>query len=167
MDTGHYQFTVLTPSYNRAHTLRRVYASLCAQTFCNFEWLVVDDGSTDDTRTLVEAWQQRASFPIRYVWQPNKHKKSALNHGIREAQGELIVALDSDDSLQANALEAMARVWSGIESVARDRYAAITGLCAFPDGRVRSEEHTSELQSLMRISYAVFCLKKKNTNMYL
>src|SRR3546814_10496996 len=93
--------------------------------------------------------------------------KSALNHGIREAQGELIVALDSDDSLQANALEAMARVWSGIESVARDRYAAITGLCAFPDGRVRSEEHTSELQSLMRISYAVFCLKKKNTNMYL
>src|SRR3546814_17134209 len=141
MDTGHYQFTVLTPSYNRAHTLRRVYASLCAQTFCNFEWLVVDDGSTDDTRTLVEAWQQRASFPIRYVWQPKKHKKSALNHGIREAKGELIVALDSDARLQANALEAMARVWRGYESVPWASYAAITGLGAFPIcRRVRSGE---------------------------
>ncbi|HEU0229389.1 MAG TPA: glycosyltransferase family A protein [Burkholderiaceae bacterium] len=136
MNVWQYQFTVLTPSYNRAHTLGRVYASLCDQTFQDFEWLVVDDGSTDDTRQRVEAWQAEARFPIRYVWQANQHKKTAFNHGVREARGELIVALDSDDSLDINALDAMNRAWRDIDPDARARYVAVTGLCARPDGHI-------------------------------
>ncbi|WP_370635842.1 glycosyltransferase family 2 protein [Paralcaligenes sp. KSB-10] len=134
--TWRHLFTVLTPSYNRADTLGRVYASLCGQSFQDFEWLVVDDGSTDNTRARVLQWQQEARFPVRYAWQPNQHKKTAFNHGVREAQGELIVALDSDDSLDADALDAMARAWSGISPQDRPRFVAVTGLCARPDGGI-------------------------------
>ena len=90
MSAQRHLFTVLTPTYNRAHTLARVYDSLCAQIFQDFEWVVVDDGSTDNTRELVEHWCQTAVFPINYVWQPNQHKKTAFNRGVREARGELV-----------------------------------------------------------------------------
>lgn len=129
-------FTVLTPTYNRAHTLARVYDSLAEQTFQDFEWLVVDDGSTDNTRDLVMAWQQQASFPIRYEWQPHGHKKAAFNRGVREARGELIVALDSDDSLDMNALYVMAQAWNAMDPAERSTFVAITGLCARPDGHI-------------------------------
>ncbi len=148
MGAWQFPFTVLTPTYNRAHTLGRVYSSLCGQTFRGFEWLVVDDGSTDDTRGRVRAWQAEANFPIRYVWQPNQHKKTAFNHGVREARGELLVALDSDDSLGADALRAMHSVWRGIPPGERARYAAVTGLCARPDGRVVGDKFPRDVMDV-------------------
>ena len=134
--TWRYQFTVLTPTYNRADTLQRVYDSLSEQCCQDFEWLIIDDGSTDNTKERVEQWQQKASFAIRYIWQPNQHKKTAFNTGVNHTQGELIVALDSDDSLEPNALNDMARIWREIPVAERDQYAAITGLCKAPDGRI-------------------------------
>ncbi|MCI2809286.1 glycosyltransferase family 2 protein [Eoetvoesiella caeni] len=134
--SSRYLFTVLTPTYNRAHTLPRVYASLREQTFQDFEWIVVDDGSTDDTRQVVQAWQQEAHFPIHYFWQANQHKKAAFNRGVQESHGELIVALDSDDSLDMNALDAMARTWHDIPEPSRAGYVAVTGLCARPNGSI-------------------------------
>lgn len=131
-----YRFTVLTPSYNRAHTLERVYRSLCAQTIRNFEWIVVDDGSTDDTRALIQAWQAEANFPIVYHWQPNQHKKTAFNTGVRLAQGELLVAIDSDDSLVEDALIQLEQEWLSIPSDERSYYVAVVGLCQTPDGRI-------------------------------
>ncbi|AQS51230.1 glycosyl transferase [Paenalcaligenes hominis] len=131
-----YQFTVLTPTYNRAHTLHRVYESLCEQTYQDFEWVVVDDGSTDDTQELVAIWQQEAVFPIHYIWQNNQHKKVAFNRGVQAAQGELIVALDSDDRLESNALYDMARTWCDIPKAERSDYAAVIGLCKAPNGRI-------------------------------
>lgn len=129
-------FTVLTPTYNRAHTLERVYESLSEQTFQDFEWLVIDDGSTDNTRDLVMGWQQEARFSIRYEWQENAHKKTAFNRGVREAHGELVVALDSDDSLDMNALYVMAQAWNSLDPAERSAFVAITGLCARPDGHI-------------------------------
>ena len=129
-------FTVVTPTYNRAHTLGRVYSSLCEQSFQDFEWVIVDDGSTDNTRSMVMKWQQEASFPIHYMWQKNQHKKTAFNRGVQKANGELVVALDSDDSLDTNALYSMANVWSEIPLHERPRFVAITGLCARPDGHI-------------------------------
>lgn len=134
--TWAYRFTVLTPSYNRAHTLERVYRSLCAQGRRDFEWVVVDDGSTDDTRSVVQAWQREANFPIVYYWQPNQHKKTAFNAGVRLAQGELVVALDSDDSLLEDALQRMEQAWLSIPEAARQHYVAVVGLCQTPEGRV-------------------------------
>lgn len=136
MSTSGHLFTVLTPTYNRAHTLQRVYDSLCEQTFQDFEWRVVDDGSTDGTRERVQAWQQQSRFPIHYHWQENQHKKAAFNLGVSHARGEWIVALDSDDTLEPNALYDMAQVRDGILPSELDRYVGIIGLCARPDGAV-------------------------------
>lgn len=131
-----YQFTVLTPTFNRAHTLQRVFDSLCEQTFQDFEWVVIDDGSTDLTEQRVREWQEVAQFPIRYYWQINQHKKVAFNRGVREALGELVVALDSDDQLEPNALYDMSRTWRDIPVEERNQFAAVTGLCRTPEGSI-------------------------------
>ncbi|MGH8183808.1 MAG: glycosyltransferase family 2 protein [Rhodanobacteraceae bacterium] len=133
---GPVTFTVLTPTFNRAHTLERAYRSLCRQSCRDFEWLVVDDGSTDATRAPIERLQQVAPFPIRYLWQPNRHKKVAFNNGILHASGEWIVAIDSDDELEPDALKGMAAIWAGIPATDRERYVGITGLCVRPNGQV-------------------------------
>lgn len=138
-------FTVVTPTYNRAHTLGRVYASLCEQAWTDFEWVIVDDGSTDSTRALVLDWQSEARFPIHYVWQKNQHKKTAFNRGVRKAAGELVVALDSDDSLDKEALAAMMTAWYGIPPSERHRYVAITGLCARPDGSIVGDRYPEDV----------------------
>ncbi|CAM5206150.1 Glycosyltransferase involved in cell wall biosynthesis OS=Castellaniella defragrans OX=75697 GN=HNR28_001272 PE=4 SV=1 [Castellaniella defragrans] len=144
-------FSVITPTYNRAHTLGRVYRSLQDQSFQDFEWVVVDDGSTDLTRSLVRGWQEEVSFPIRYVWQPNQHKKTAFNNGVRHARGEWLVAIDSDDELDPNALYHMSRVWEGIPPAERGRYVAITGLCARPDGRVVGDMYPQDVMDVSSI----------------
>ena len=93
-DTGYqYTFTVFTPTFNRACTLHRVYESLSAQTYRDFEWLVVDDGSSDDTRKLIDTWERQARFPLRYIYQPNQGKHVAFNRGVREARGELFAQM--------------------------------------------------------------------------
>ncbi len=141
-------FSVITPTFNRAHTLERVYRSLREQSFQDFEWVVVDDGSTDHTGALVRGWQQEASFPIRYVWQPNQHKKTAFNNGVRQARGEWLVAIDSDDELDPNALYQMALVWGQVPPAERGRYVAITGLCARTDGRVVGDMYPQDVMDI-------------------
>jgi len=131
-----YRFTVFTPTYNRAHTLPRVYESLKRQTCHDFEWLIVDDGSTDNTRDLVESWQREKPFPIRYFWQENAHKKTAFNRGVKEAKGELFLPLDSDDEVLPSALEILDRHWCNIPLAERDGFSAVTGLCTNEGGVV-------------------------------
>lgn len=141
--------TVMTPTYNRAHTLPRVYESLLVQTFESFEWLIVDDGSTDDTRALVEGWQTEGKLTIRYVWQTNQHKKAAFNHGVREAKGELLVALDSDDTILPDALEHMWKTWQQLEQC--ERFIGITGLCAKPNGEIVGDPYPRDVMALSAV----------------
>lgn len=129
-------FTVFTPTYNRASSLPRLCRSLKKQSFVNFEWLVVDDGSTDGTAEVIDALRSEVTFPIRYFWQANRHKKVAVNKGVAEAQGELFLTADSDDELLPNALERLAFHWHNIPQNARERFSAVTGLCQTPDGRL-------------------------------
>jgi glycosyltransferase involved in cell wall biosynthesis len=140
-----YCFTVFTPTYNRAHTIARVYESLKRQTFRDFEWLIVDDGSTDNTRELVENWQKENLFSIRYFWQENAHKKTAFNLGVREAQGELFLSLDSDDEALPNALETFNRIWLDIPADERAGFSAVTALCIDPDGKVVGNRFPSDI----------------------
>lgn len=131
------RFTVFTPTYNRAHTLPRLYHSIRRQTLRDFEWIIVDDGSTDDTPKLVRQWQaEENDFPIRYFWQPNQHKKVAFNRGVREAQGEWFVPIDSDDELLPDALEQFAQMWESIPEDVRMRYCAVVGLCVDSEGKI-------------------------------
>lgn len=133
-----YVFTVCTPTYNRAHTIGRVYESLLLQTFRDFEWVVVDDGSTDGTRELVEQWMRSPEtwFPIRYFWQPNQHKKVAFNRGVREARGRFFVCLDSDDALLPDALESFVEGWLSIPEELQERFAGVCGHCVDENGQL-------------------------------
>lgn len=103
--------TIFTPTYNRAYCLPALYHSLCAQTDSAFEWLVVDDGSTDDTRNLIECWKQEGRIRIRYFWQENAGKAQAHNRGGELARMELFVCVDSDDVLKPNAVADILSLW--------------------------------------------------------
>ena len=108
-----YPVTVFTPTYNRAYILGDLYHSLQRQTCMDFEWLIVDDGSADDTKALVASWQgEKNPFPIRYVYQENGGKCRAINRGLKEADGRLFFTVDSDDYLTDNAIEKVIR-WDG------------------------------------------------------
>lgn len=99
--------TVFTPTYNRASLLNRVYESLLHQSNSNFEWIVVDDGSTDSTETLVNDFIEQQKMPITYFKQENKGKHFAINKGVQLAKGAYLVILDSDDALTPNAIESI------------------------------------------------------------
>ena len=131
-----YVFTVFTPTYNRAHTLYRVYDSLKAQTFRDFEWLIVDDGSTDGTEALVRQWQCEADFSIRFVAQSNAGKHVAVNRGTLEALGELFLILDSDDRCSPEALERFKYHWDSIPTEEKYQFSAVTSLVQDPDGNI-------------------------------
>ncbi len=108
-----YPVTVFTPTYNRAYILGDLYHSLQRQTCMDFEWLIVDDGSADDTEALVASWQgEKNPFPIRYVYQENGGKCRAINRGLKEADGRLFFTVDSDDYLTDDAIEKVIR-WDG------------------------------------------------------
>lgn len=102
---GNTLLTIFTPTYNRINELERLYSSLICQTDFRFEWLIVDDGSTDDTENMVVSWLDTSPFPIRYIKQPNSGKHVAHNHGATEASGEYFICVDSDDWLEPNAVE--------------------------------------------------------------
>ena len=128
------KITILTPSYNRAHTLPALYESLLKQDTDVFEWLVVDDGSTDATRKLVEGWQGERKISIRYLHKQNGGKHTALNEGIRLIESELTFIVDSDDWLPENAVEIILQY--------HEKYREMEGLCGYsflrfyPDGKV-------------------------------
>ena len=131
-----YKFSVSTPTFNRAHTLHRVYESLKAQTYSDFEWLIVDDGSTDNTRDIVENWQKQAGFPIRYLHQENSGKHIAINRGVKEAKGELFLIFDSDDGCIPEALERFKYYWDTIPENIKNSFSAVTSLCKKEDGSI-------------------------------
>lgn len=130
------RFTVCTPTFNRAHTLARVYDSLAGQTLRDFEWLVIDDGSTDDTPGLLEHWARVAPFRMRYERQDNGGKHVAVQRAVAEARGGLFTILDSDDACVPEALERFVTHWDGIEEGRRDRFAGVVCRCMDPDGHV-------------------------------
>jgi glycosyltransferase involved in cell wall biosynthesis len=130
------RFTVFTPTYNRAHTLPRVYESLKNQTYNDFEWLIVDDGSSDGTAAMVAQWQEEGLLTIRYFYQENQGKHVAFNRGVLEAQGELFLTLDSDDACVPNALERFDYHWQGIPLAERESFSGVTSLCISTDGKI-------------------------------
>jgi glycosyltransferase involved in cell wall biosynthesis len=130
------KFTIFTPTYNRAHLLRRPFASLVKQTYQDFEWLVVNDGSTDDSERVLSEMQKEAKFNIRVITQTNLGKHMAFNQGVLEARGELFVNLDSDDELLPAALEDMLKIWSSLDLAIQSQLVGVTGLCLDTKGVV-------------------------------
>lgn len=105
MENNHKKIvTVFTPTYNRAYTLSTLYRSLCSQSSNDFEWLIVDDGSTDSTKDLVSSFLKEKILDIQYVYQDNGGKQRAINRGVCLAHGELFFIVDSDDYLTQDAV---------------------------------------------------------------
>ena len=114
-----FKITVFTPTFNRAHTLERLYKSLQNQSFTNFEWLVIDDGSIDDTSSLFKKWlKDNNEFQINYQFKNNGGKHTAINYALDRAKGELFFTADSDDYLTNDAL---IKVSSWADSLPKDQ----------------------------------------------
>ena len=125
--------TVFTPTYNRGNLLNRLYQSLCRQNYKEFEWIIVDDGSLDDTSSIVNIIQDKhpcGDFSILYYKKENGGKHTAVNTGVQKAHGDLFFIADSDDILPPNALQTVAEVWE------QTKYNnSIGGICGF-DGDI-------------------------------
>lgn len=130
---GH-QITVFTPAYNRADLLPRCYESMKRQTCKNFVWLIIDDGSTDGTKDLVQQWlQTEYEFELRYYYKENGGLHTAYNEAISRIDTPLSVCIDSDDFMPDNAIETILGFW---EKYGSDKYAGIVGLDAYLDGTI-------------------------------
>ena len=120
--------TVFTPAYNRAHTLPRTYESLCAQDCKDFIWLIVDDGSCDNTAELVKHWQaQENGFEIQYIYKENGGMHTAHNTAYENISTELNVCIDSDDRMAPGAVQKIRDAW---ERAKEKGYAGLIGLDA-------------------------------------
>lgn len=102
--------TIITPTFNRANLIKELFYSLEKQSNKDFKWLVVDDGSTDNTEELFRSLIKSASFEIEYLKKPNGGKHTALNYGIREIESELILIVDSDDFLTEDAVDSILNI---------------------------------------------------------
>ncbi|MBD5192957.1 MAG: glycosyltransferase family 2 protein [Bacteroidales bacterium] len=124
--------TVFTPTFNRAYRLDALYKSLLNQTNNDFEWLIVDDGSTDNTGDLINSWVEENKVNIRYFRQTNGGKHRAINYGVKEAHGTLFFIVDSDDILPLNSIELIAQHYQLIKN--RPEFGGLCGLKAYYDG---------------------------------
>ena len=130
-----YQFTIFTPTYNRAHTIRHTYESLRKQTYKNFEWIIIDDGSSDNTSEIVKSFIDDNEIEIKYIFQENQGKHIAQNKAL-EIGGELFLPLDSDDTILDNALEVMAKDWNDIPLEKRKLCSGLGYHCQNQNGEI-------------------------------
>ena len=119
--------TIFTPTYNRGYTLSKCYESLKRQKYKNFEWIIYDDGSTDDTREIVQQFINEDKIDIRYFYSKNYGKHIAINKGTDLAYGELFFIVDSDDYLTDSALELVIDAWNSIEENERYKFVGVAG----------------------------------------
>ncbi|MDC0957852.1 glycosyltransferase family A protein [Flavobacteriaceae bacterium] len=124
-------FTVFTPSYNRANTLPRVFESLQRQSFNDFEWLIIDDGSSDKTNQLVEEFKKSAKFSITYKWVTNRGKHKVKNIAVNLANGKFFFTLDSDDWIEPETLDRFKYHWENIPSEKKHLFSGVAGLTKF------------------------------------
>jgi len=109
-------FVIFTPTYNRAETLGRTYKSLCKQTYKDFWWLIVDDGSSDNTKEIVSQWTDENKIKIKYIYKENGGKHTAFLTAKPLLSGKYYICIDSDDELTPNALEVFCKTWETIEN---------------------------------------------------
>ena len=136
--------TIFTPAYNRAYTLHKCYESLKKQTNKDFEWLIIDDGSTDNTRELVQSWIEENIIPIKYHYQKNQGMHGAHNTAYELIDTELNVCIDSDDYMPDDAVEKILKFWDKNKS---DNIAGIAALDAYESGEVIGNTFPEDLKT--------------------
>lgn len=144
------KISILTPTYNRGKLLERLYQSLIqnSQNQIEVEWLIMDDGSTDCTKEIIEKWQKEKKIPISYFWQENQGKMKALNNLIPKATGKLLIECDSDDYFMPDAFQTIKEVYEKEGKQANDIY----GMCF-----LKLDQHKNNMGNLFQ---------KKKTTMF-
>lgn len=134
--TFKYRFTVFTPVYNCENTIERVYNSLLNQTYSNFEWLIINDGSTDNSNLVIEKLLTDTSLNIRYINNKiNQHKMACFMQAIDLADGEFLLTFDADDECVDHALETFEKSYNDINEDQKPLISAVTGLCVDQFGK--------------------------------
>lgn len=123
--------TIFTPTYNRAYCLKDIYDSLLRQTLSDFHWLIIDDGSTDTTRTLVQSWKDENRLSIEYIYKENGGLHTAYNTAIAHLKTPLAVCIDSDDFPPDDAVQRIVGFWNTHGDL---QYAGIIGLDFYKGG---------------------------------
>ena len=136
--------TVFTPTFNRAYTLHLCYEGLKRQTSKDFLWLIIDDGSTDSTKQLVEKWQKEAEFPIKYFYQQNAGMHGAHNTAYEIINTKLNVCIDSDDYLSDHAVEKIIEFW---RNYGNEKYSGIVALDATEDHKIIGTKLPTNIKS--------------------
>ena len=156
------RFTVFTPTFNRGYIIENLYHSLRSQTYVDFEWIVIDDGSTDNTKDLFRVWcEEDNSFPIRYIQVENGGKHRAINIGVQLANGELFFIVDSDDALPSDSLEIVDRVENSIPSDMKKYFCGVCGCKGYfnkqPVGKsfADAEKDYIDITALERPKYGI------------
>ncbi|WP_395044874.1 glycosyltransferase family 2 protein [Flavobacterium sp.] len=137
--------TVFTPAFNRANLLPRLYNSLCNQTSLDFNWLIIDDGSTDATKEVVQSWIKENKIEITYIHQQNQGMHGAHNSAYKNIKTVLNTCIDSDDFMPLNAVELIINKW---KSINQEKYAGIIGLDALMNGELLGTKFSNEQTTL-------------------
>ncbi len=133
------KITIVTPSYNRAHTLTRVYDSLKKQTFRDFKWIIMDDGSTDNTKEIVDNFKSEGLLEIEYFWNENQHKFITVFEGIKKVTSQYFMIVDSDDSYPTDSLQIL---FDEVEKISnQDEYISVIGLSQYTDGKIVGNQY--------------------------
>ncbi|HZJ78292.1 MAG TPA: glycosyltransferase family A protein, partial [Clostridia bacterium] len=126
------RITVFTPVYNRKHTIHRVFDSLMKQTYKGFHWLVIDDGSTDGIKEVIDDYAKKADFEVSYYYKENGGKHTAINMACGMMETEYVVILDSDNAMIENSLERMLYYWDALPEEKRGEYWCVVGYTIDP-----------------------------------
>lgn len=137
-----YLFTIFTPTYNRANLIHRVFESLNSQSYKNFEWIILDDGSTDNTSEVLSKFRENSTFDIKIINRENKGKVFSINEALDHAAGELFVCFDSDDWCEPDALYRIAHVWNGLSINERLNYSGISCLKMYKNKTIVGEDYS-------------------------
>lgn len=133
------KITIVTPSYNRVHTLSRVYESLKNQTYKDFKWIIMDDGSTDNTKELVESFKSENLLDIDYFWNEHQHKFITVFEGVKKVQSPYFMIVDSDDSYPENVLQLL---FDEVEKITnQNEFISVMGLSQYEDGKIVGNQY--------------------------
>ena len=138
------KLTVFTPTYNRAYCLHQLYTSLVQQTSRNFVWMIIDDGSQDNTKELVDSWKKQDKIDIEYFYKENGGMHTGHNFAYEKITTELNVCIDSDDFMPDNAVDAILNFWA---KNGNDSLAGIIGLDEFKDGSLVGTQIPNHLKT--------------------
>ena len=137
-----HQFSIITPTFNRAKYLTRIYDCLCRQDDIDLEWIIIDDGSTDNTREIVLGFEK--TFEIKYMYQENAGKPSAMNAGMQIANSYIMMSLDSEDIIYPNVLKTVWNYFDAKTGKFENDCACLSGLCQYENGVILGKKFPND-----------------------